>query len=228
LENEIQRQDVALVIFDTLTTHFGAKADFHKASEVAAVLSPLVAMAQRSGATVLGLMHLSKSSQTHSLYRVQGSTAFAGSARSIMAVGADPGDPDVRVLTHLKSNGAAEGPSRRFSIADSGIVWGEITELRAADVLRTEATSEDRSERSVAMDFLRDALSLGSRDAAEVLKEAEQQQISKRTLERAKAALGVKSRKTALKGGWIWWIGDQKTEERQDRQEGCQLAPSLQ
>lgn len=213
IEAAIKKHEAVLVIVDTVTTHFGARVDFHKASEVAAVLSPLVAMAQRSGATVLGLMHLSKASQSHSLYRVQGSTAFAGAARSILAIGTDPSDPALRVLTHLKSNGCAEGASRRFTIGGDGVTWGETTDLRAADVLRSEATAEDRGELATAKEFLREALSGGSRDAAEVRGEAKEQQISERTLKRAKSALGVKSRKSSFGGGWLWWLDGQEGQE---------------
>jgi RecA-family ATPase len=93
IEAAVQKHGAALVVIDTITSHFGAKADFHKASEVAAILGPLAAMGQRTGAAILGLMHLSKSLQGKSLYRVQGSTAFAGAARSVLGVGRDPSDP---------------------------------------------------------------------------------------------------------------------------------------
>jgi RecA-family ATPase len=225
IEGVIEKHDAVLVIVDTVTTHFGAKADFHKASDVSSVLSPLVAMAQRTGAAVLGLMHLSKAAQSHSLYRVQGSTAFAGSARSILVIGTDPSDATARVLTHLKSNGSAEGESRRFTISgDRGVAWGDVTALRAVDVLQSESTSEDRSELDRATEFLREALAGNSRDADEIKAEANEQQIKKRTLERAKALLKVKSRKKSFGGGWYWWLEGHGPEECQDRQEGRQPA----
>ena len=150
IEGAVNKHEAALVVVDTITTHFGAGADFHKASEVAAVLSPLVAMAQRTGAAVIGLMHLSKSSQSQSLYRVQGSVAFAGAARSILAVGTDPRDPDT-VLAHLKSNGAKEGPSRPFRITSGTVLWGDPSGLSAADILGPQPTAEDRTELDDAM-----------------------------------------------------------------------------
>lgn len=217
IEAAVNQHEAALIVVDTVTTHFGAKVDFHKASEVAAVLNPLTAMAQRTGAAILGLMHLNKSLQANSLYRVQGSTAFAGSARSILAIGTDPSDPTTRVMTHLKSNGAAEGTSQRFTIGSAGVVWCGTTELRAADVLGAEATTEDRSAKSAAMDFLREALASGSRNAKELEREAEAAGIHVRTLRRAKIELGVKHRKaSSFTGGWIWWLhgdGSQNNEE---------------
>jgi hypothetical protein len=230
IEAAIKKHEAALVVVDTLTTHFGAKVDFHKANEVSAVLSPLVALAERSGATVLGLMHMSKSAQTHSLYRVQGSTAFAGAARSILAIGPDPSDPTTRVLTHLKANGTALGPSRRFTIGGDGVRWGDITELRAEDVLRSEATSEDRSATAAAVAFLQEALANGERNMKEIESEARANEIPKRTLMRAKANLGVRSRKTGFAGQWMWSLlgkSSQESEECQVCQEPCQNSLSL-
>ena len=146
--------------------------DFHKASEVAAVLGPLSAMGQRTGASVFGLMHLSKSMQGKSLYRIQGSTAFAGAARSVLGVGQIHPTPRRRILVHMKSNGSAQGSSREFVIDNSGVTWGNISGLGAADVLGPGTPAEERGALSGAIDFLRDALSHGSRNAEEVKSEA--------------------------------------------------------
>jgi hypothetical protein len=225
IEAAVQKHGAALVVIDTITSHFGAKADFHKASEVAAILGPLAAMGQRTGAAILGLMHLSKSLQGKSLYRVQGSTAFAGAARSVLGVGRDPSDPTKRVLVHMKVNGSAQGSSRGFSIDNSGVTWGDISGLGAADVLGPETPSEERSETSTAKEFLREALRHGSRDAEEVKSEAKSQGIAERTLRRAKLGLGVESRKKSVREGWIWWLPEGGHEGGQGGPTVQQLAP---
>jgi hypothetical protein len=206
IEAAIKRHEVALVVIDTITTHFGTGADFHKASDVAAVISPVAAMAQRTGAAVIGLMHLSKSSQSTTLYRVQGSVAFAGAARSVLAIGLDPSDPSKKVMAHLKSNGAPKGQSHAFQITDGRVVWGGTSGLSADDILAPVPITEDRSELDFALEFLREALSQGSRDAADVKAEAKSEGVSERTLKRAKAVLKIESRKKAMDGGWIWCL----------------------
>jgi hypothetical protein len=230
-EAAVLKYSAVLVVIDTVTSHFGGKVDFHKASEVAAILAPLAAMGQRTGAAILGLMHLSKSMQAKSLYRVQGSTAFAGAARSVLGVGHDPSDPTIRILAHMKSNGSAQGSSRKFSIDDNGVTWGELSGLGAADVLGPEMPAEERSETSTAMEFLREALSQGSRDAGELKSEAKSQGIAERTLKRAKLQLGVKHRRTSFGGAAIWWLHDdtgQSGQSGQSGQQGDQGGPTVQ
>ena len=209
IEDAATKREASLIVVDTITTHFGAGADFHKASEVAAILNPIVAMAQRTGVAVIGLMHLSKASQAQSLYRVQGSIAFAGSARSVMAAAADPSDPSRAMLAHLKSNSGPLGPTQGFSLGDSGVTWNGTSCLRASDILSPATTSEDRSELDDAVDCLRQALSLGSREASEIQDELKAQGVSVATLRRAKGVLGVKSSKQSAHGRWIWYLPGQ-------------------
>ena len=221
IEAAVQKHEAALVVIDTVTSHFGAKVDFHKASEVAAVLGPLSAMAQKTDTAVLGLMHLSKSMQGKSLYRVQGSTAFAGAARSVLGVGRDPSDPTRRILVHMKSNGGEQGSSREFVIDNCRFTWGNLSGLGAADVLGPETPAEERGALSIAKNFLHEVLSQGSRNAEEVESEAKSQRISDSTLRRAKAALGVKSRKKSVREGWIWWLPEGDHERaHEDAQQG--------
>jgi putative DNA primase/helicase len=232
IEAAVQKHEAALVVVDTITSHFGGKIDFHKASEVAAVLAPLSALARRTGVAILGLMHMSKAIQAKSLYRVQGSTAFAGAARSVLGIGPDTSEParpilasdgrepTRRILVHMKVNGSAKASSRKFLIDDHGVTWGELSGLGAADVLGAETQAEDRSEMSGATEFLREALGHGSRDAEEVKAEAKSQGISDRTLRRAKLALGVESRKKSVREGWIWWLAAKDGQGGQGGQGG--------
>jgi hypothetical protein len=122
---------VLLIVVDTITSHFGAGADFHKATEVAAILNPIVAMAQRTGVAVIGLMHLSNASQAQSLYRVQGSITFA---RTVMAAAADPSDPTRAMLAHFKSHSGPLGPTQGFTLGDSGVTWNGTSGLPAGDI----------------------------------------------------------------------------------------------
>jgi putative DNA primase/helicase len=55
-----------------------------------------------------------------------------------------------------------------------------------------------------AVDFLREELSTEARSTQDLRKAATSAGIAWRTVERAKAELGVKSSKSGLREGWVW------------------------
>ena len=67
-------------------------------------------------------------------------------------------------------------------------------------------TSENRTAKHEAREFLRNRLAAGPVKHSDLLEEAKQECISLRTLERVKKDLGVKSRKEPGKmgGEWCW------------------------
>jgi len=76
--------DVRLIVIDHLSAYLGKK-DSYKDSEIRGVLGPLALLAERRGVAVLGVMHLTKNSQTQALYRAPGSIAFVAAARAVFA-----------------------------------------------------------------------------------------------------------------------------------------------
>jgi hypothetical protein len=73
-------------------------------------------------------------------------------------------------------------------------------------MLDAPASSEDRNAKADAIDWLKDTLIAGSLEQQEVRKRAEAVGIAYRTLRRAKDSLGVRSRKGAMAGAWIWCL----------------------
>jgi hypothetical protein len=65
-------------------------------------------------------------------------------------------------------------------------------------------SGEERSERDEAVDFLVAELKQGPRKAKEISKAAREAEIGPGSLKRAKRALGVRSNKDGLDGGWSW------------------------
>jgi RecA-family ATPase len=91
LEHAIVTTQAVLVVIDPISAYLGA-ANSYKDSEVRSILAPLQALAERTGVAVLAVMHLTKDQQRQALYRGQGSIAFVGAARLVLAVGSDPDD----------------------------------------------------------------------------------------------------------------------------------------
>ena len=115
LEQAIVGHAVALVIFDPLLSRLDASLDTHKDSEVRQALEPLAALADRTGASVVGLIHVNKSAHTDPLTTLMGSRAFAAVARAVLFVVTDPEDEEMRLLGQAKNNlGRADLPTLRF------------------------------------------------------------------------------------------------------------------
>jgi hypothetical protein len=184
--------------------------DCHKAAEVRAALAPLAAMAERTGAAVLVIVHLNKSSGSNALYRASGSLDFVAAARSVLGVAEDPDTDGRRLLLPVKLNVAAKPDGLGFSITDEGVEFDyQPVTIDAADAfgVRKRAESEPMAE---AKDFLQRVLASGAPYPSTALfEEAEDQGIKKRTLFRAKQALGVKAiRQGGLgkDGSWSWQL----------------------
>jgi hypothetical protein len=66
--------------------------------------------------------------------------------------------------------------------------------------------AEGKTAKREAREFLLERLSAGPVKADDIIDEARQEFIAKRTLDRAKKELGIKSRKTPSKfdGAWFW------------------------
>jgi hypothetical protein len=88
-------------------------------------------MAQRTGAAVLLITHLRKSTDGGVLDRVGGSGGLVGAARSVLFFGQrrnyDPfAEADVRYICHPKMNGAAKRPTLEAYIQGEIVTVGDM------------------------------------------------------------------------------------------------------
>jgi putative DNA primase/helicase len=205
---------VRLVTLDPLVAFMGA-VDTHVDAVVRRALTPLARLADDFRVTVLCVMHLNKSVQINAIYRTGGSIAFVAQARAVFAVTRDmvPGSK-ARLLLPIKMNLAPEPPALRFLPGGTppALEWdaepvGEV-DLEAALRGHHDDDHDDRPATQLerATDFLRAELRAGPRESEELLGAAREQGISKRTLERAKSMLGVKSDRDGFgpEGHWYW------------------------
>lgn len=207
--------DVRLVIVDPVVS--AVMGDSHKNGEVRRALQPLVEMADRLGAAVLGISHFSKGTAGRDpLERVTGSIAFGALARVVLVAAKGDGENGpARMLARAKSNIGLDGGgfSYDFELAEvqTGIVatrirWGEPLTGSARELLGV--AEADPMARSDAADWLADMLALGPVQVKTLKQEVAGSGVSWRTVEAAKGELGVIAERhsagNAGAGYWTW------------------------
>lgn len=78
------KEEVALVLLDPLMGTINGKLDSHKDAEVRKALEPLSRLAHDCQLTILGLIHVNKSTGADLLTRLMASRAFSAVARSVL------------------------------------------------------------------------------------------------------------------------------------------------
>jgi hypothetical protein len=213
LEHLVMERQAALVVFDPVNALLRSGINSWKDTDVRAALAPLAAMARRTGAAVLAVMHLTKSATAgEAIYRIGGSIGFTGQARSVVLLTRNPDDPDgergnQRVLAHIKCNVASLAPSLRYDIETvtlpSGIATSHVVQVGESPYSGRELLDMTRKHsdggRKIdqATDLLLDILGDGEWHPIEPIKaEAMEAGITLSTLERAKRDLRVEHNKS--------------------------------
>ena len=221
LEGYIEQVNPALVIIDPLVAYIGAGVDIHRANETRAVMAKLADIAEKHGCAILPVRHLTKGGALKAIYRGLGSIDITAACRSVLMAGCDPDNPQKRGLVHIKSNLAPKGQSIGFELRDGGFNWTGKSDLTEARILAAEDSGEGKSARDEAADFLRDELADGQVEAAQVWRHAREAGLAEATLKRAKAMLGIITKRqgeTGKKGGgkFTWELPESNLEVQED------------
>ena len=213
---------IKLLVVDPVVS--AVAGDSHKNTEVRRALQPLVDLASRLDAAVLGISHFSKGGAgSDPASRVVGSIAFTAVARVVLVaakVKSEDGE-DRRILARGKSNiGPDDGGFEYLidqvealpGIQASRIAWGKAVEGSARELLTDPADKDEpsgKSDANDAVDLLRGELSDVRWTPCEVctqpLKDAG---FSKKQIWAASKKLGVKRQKAGMTGGWEWRLRD--------------------
>ena len=216
IEQAILRTGARLIILDPLQAYLGAKVDMHRANEVRPILKKVGDIAERHRCAFMVIGHLNKSANK-SQYRGLGSVDIYSAARSVLTFGRVKDQQYMRAFAHTKANLAPEGPSISYELhTDTGFRWLGKSNITAAELLGTDFENGWRKKETTfdrAAALLQQELAQRSLLAEEIYRKAEELGISKRTLDSAKAQLGVKSRKKGNQ--WFWEIPSEK--------EGCNI-----
>lgn len=188
-----------VVVFDTLNTYLG-KVNTDNATDSAQALVVFRMLAREFGCAVLLLRHLTKTGREKAIYRGQGSIAFTGVARIVIACGPVPDSPNLRAAAITKLNIAPKPRALTYTIRAkptlkdpnaSGFEWGEYIDLDAEQLIGgTERRSHGEVDDAVAL--LERALINGPADKKELQQLAAVQGLSWTTVKRAAKVLGVK------------------------------------
>jgi putative DNA primase/helicase len=237
LEAEIRkRHNIRLIIIDPVSSYLGP-VDSHNNADVRAVLEPLGEMAARMRVAIICNNHFSKGGGSAN-NRVIGSVAFVNQARAAFIVTPDAQDETRMLLIPSKMNIAPirhglayriEGcliHSEGSEIATSRIMYENTAITINADqaLAALSAHGENKSEKSEAIEFLKETLKAGPMAAKDVKKEAYDAGISSKSLRSAREALGIKPEKAGFEGGWVWKLPKMPLQDEDARE--SQRAPS--
>ncbi len=193
LRRRAELPEVRLVVIDSLS---GADSKAEKSSEDAASVKSIAELARDVNKPVILTHHLRKRSmfdgETIDIERLRGSSAIVQTARMVWAL--DTPDPQAkgwRRLQVVKSNLAAFPEPLGLTVTADGVRFGLAPSVPKAD------TPMER-----AVDLLLALLQEKPRSADDIKAEFDGAGISEKTMKRAKAKLGVVSRKG--KSGWSW------------------------
>ena len=219
LQHAVERTGANLIVLDPVVAHLSGDIDSHKDLSVRRALAPLAALAESTGAAVLGIMHLNKSPGTDVVTRVGGSVAFTAAARSVLLLDSDPSaaeDSPERLLIHGKTNLGPPAVAVRLKvetrtittegeeIETSGIAWlGDDPTATAAKVL---SGRQEPKKLEIATNFLREVLASGPLPRAEVEALADDEDITLATLKRAAKKLGIESKREGYGTGSSWTL----------------------
>ena len=217
LEAEAQRiGGIKLLIVDPVVS--AVTGDSHKNTEVRRALQPLVDLASRIGAAVLGISHFSKGGAgSDPASRVVGSIAFTAVARVVLVAAKVKGEDgeEKRIFARAKSNIGPDDGGFEYQINQaeplpgihaSYVSWGQSIAGTARELLSEpesdKATNGDKSALAAAEEFLIQLLKDGPCPTKYVEDEAKAAGIAWATARRASDELGVKKRK--VQNIWYW------------------------
>lgn len=211
----------SLVVVDPVSAFLGSgKIDSHNTTDIRGVMLTLQELAERTGASVICISHLSKGRQRQALMAVMGSLGWVAAARAAYGVFRDDeSDGRRRLMLPLKNNVGDDTTGFAFSIepvelddgiATSRIAWEADPVTNSADAIYAPEANEDGAGTATqeAIEFLHDALADGPRPVPEVKAEARKADIAAKTLRRARERLGIKASRERFDGNWEWKLPD--------------------
>lgn len=204
-EKAIVDARASLLVIDPMQSFLSADTDPDRPSGLRPLLTRLARVANRTKCAVVLVGHLNKkSSSSKSIYRGLGSIDLVAVARSILLIGRDAENPNVRVIAHIKSSLAPEGKGYMFELdPGSGFRWIGESEYAVEDILSpSPKITETKKER--AKELIRQLLLDGDVASTEIMAYLKERGIGRRTAQMARAEMDIVARKR--ENAWYWHL----------------------
>ena len=209
LEKAIVQTKARMLILDPIQAYLGGGMNMNRANEARDMTKKLGALAEKYQCAIVLIGHMNKAAGNKAVYRGMGSIDFFAVARSVLLVGRVEGEPNIRAVVQIKNNLAAFGHPKAFALSEDGFQWLGDYEITADEVLGGIAPKANKMEQAKHM--LRElALTSNAVLSKEIFDMADEQGISKRTLENAKKELGIRAKK--INNSWYWELDKVKPE----------------
>jgi hypothetical protein len=203
---------IKLVVIDPASSYLG-DANLEKDREIRRVLVPVARLAEHFDVTIIPILHFNKRGDVKAIHRLLGAVAFSGVARAVWLFAEDPDNENEYLMLCGKLNLAKKPDALQYGIGEKSLTiegeatavpyveWKGTRKIDAERVIGAFAARDRADKLHEACDWLAKFLD-GDKFARDAYAAAEQQGISSRTLNRAKAKLGIESEKT--EDGWVW------------------------
>lgn len=201
LEEAVIRTKAKLLILDPIQAYLGGGMDMNRANEARDMTKKLAALAEKYQCAIVLVGHMNKAAGNKAAYRGMGSIDFFAVARSVLLVGRVEGEANIRAVVQIKNNLAAFGHPKAFELSEDGFHWLGDYEITVDEVLGGIAPKTNKLEQ--AKRLLRElAETNNAMQSNEIFNLAEEQSISRRTLENAKKELGIRAKR--INNSWYW------------------------
>ena len=213
LRQIVRHTSARCVVLDPYTALGDVTLDTRHEQSTRVYLEALARVAHEERVTVLLARHLRKGRSGSLLEHGLGSVAIAAVCRSVLRVERDKENPSTCYLACVAGNhGKAPGVVPYTLVEKEGSVFlakfGPRQDKELDEVLEGGDEPDERDTLADARRLLTEALKGGSVDAKALLEEAKKNGIGERTLRKAKAEMGVLSKRVSAGKGvpanWQW------------------------
>lgn len=193
---------LALVIIDPISA-FMTHTDESNNAQVRSLLARLEQLAHDTGAAIINVTHLSKFDEVsgNGTCKVIGANAFTSASRTVQVV-SQSGALSKRRVRMVKNDLGDLQPDRWFTIKDNELIWTSREADSGAQRRPSVRYRTDTNKADQAIWLLECKLRDGACPSKELHQAAREQGLSKNTLERAKAEMGLRSFRKGNR--WYW------------------------
>lgn len=208
LKRVIRKSKSRFVVIDPIFAYMDGAVDSHRDQDVRLVLSALKDIAEETDSCILMVRHYNKTPGGKLLHKGSGSIGIVAGVRTALGLVQHPSSESRKILGVAKTNLGKKPPDLVYRLDADGpdspprIIWEGTSNLKLEDVVQKDGDKSGNSLLDEAKKFLTKSLAGGAELFTILVKDALKNGISDTTLRRAKAELGVESRKTSE--GWVW------------------------